>query len=296
MPFVLTVNQGLEDKLVSNLMLMEEKGWDVEIIEDMFEERDAQLILSIQLSDSTTVNSWHWMMENSSFYTAKSAYNYLQASSGSWLHFDDESYWKRLCKIDVPSKVLHFLWRACSLPTKVQLSTKHVNVDLICPLCNVYYETIFHVLVGCRFAQACWHLSAAVVATGVDEFSSWFFSLIDSKQTEFSRQERPLDQWRVANKNTATSFATGVLSNSNIWRKPMGGKIKVNVDGAIFEAQRMFSFGCVARDHASQLLEAISDSKFGVVLPEIAEIVGMKEALSWIKEKGGRMCSSRRIR
>uniref|UniRef100_A0A803NS52 RNase H type-1 domain-containing protein n=1 Tax=Cannabis sativa TaxID=3483 RepID=A0A803NS52_CANSA len=261
-------------------MLMEEKGWDVEIIEDMFEERDAQLILSIQLSDSTTVNSWHWMMENSGFYTVKSAYNYLQASSGSWLHFDDESYLEKAF-------------------------TKHVNVDLICPLCNVYYETIFHVLVGCRFAQACWHLSAAVVATDVDEFSNWFFSLMDSKQTEnknytalrvVQSPRKSLDQWRVANKNKAASFATGVLSNSNIWRKPMGGKIKINVDGAIFEAQRMFGFGCVARDHAGQLLEAISDSKFGVVLPEIAEIVGMKEALSWIKEKGGRMCSSRRIR
>uniref|UniRef100_A0A803PCK9 Reverse transcriptase domain-containing protein n=1 Tax=Cannabis sativa TaxID=3483 RepID=A0A803PCK9_CANSA len=318
-PYVLTVNQGLEGTLVSNLMLMEEKGWDAEIIEDMFEARDAQLILSIQLSDSTTVDSWHWMMEQSGFYTVKSAYNYLQSSSGNWLHFDDDSYWKRLWKIDVPSKVLHFLWKACSgsLPTKVQLSTKHVNVDLICPLCNVFYETIFHVLVGCRFAEACWNLSATTAATGVDEFSTWFFSILDSKQPEVivdaamiswsiwkTRNEvfwqnkncttlgvvqsarKALDQWRVANKNTAATFATGVLSNSNIWRKPLCGKIKVNVDSAIFESQRMFGFGCVARDHTGQLLEAISDSRIGGVLPEIAEVVGMKEALSWIKRKG----------
>ncbi|KAM6573571.1 hypothetical protein CsatA_017651 [Cannabis sativa] len=247
---------------------MEERGWDVEIIEDMFEERDAQLILSIQLSDSTTADSWHWMMEHSGFYSVKSAYNYLQSSSGSWLHFEDDSYWKRLWKIEVPSKVLHFLWKACSgsLPTKVH---------------------------------------------------SWFFNLLDSKHSEVivdaamiswsiwkTRNEvfwqnknctalgvvqsarKALDQWRVATKNTAATFATGVLSNSNIWRRPLSGKIKVNVDGAIFETQRMFGFGCVARDHTGQLLEAISDSKFGVVLPEIAEVVGLKEALSWIKRKG----------
>ncbi|KAM6565262.1 uncharacterized protein LOC133030984 [Cannabis sativa] len=173
-------------------------------------------------------------------------------------------------KDEVAFSVLHFLWRACSgcLPTKVQLSTKHVNVDLICPLCNVYYETIFHVLIGCRFAQACWHLSTAAIAAVVDDFSSWFFNLLDSNQAEVvvdaamiswsiwkTRNEvfwqkktstalrvvqsakKVLDQWRVANKNTTTSFGTGVLSNSNIWSKLMGGKIKVNVDGAIFKAQ-----------------------------------------------------------
>ncbi|KAM6541763.1 hypothetical protein CsatB_006210 [Cannabis sativa] len=94
------------------------------------------------------------------------------------------------------------------------------------------------------------------------------------------------DQWRVANSNTAASFATGVHSGSNIWTKPMSGKIKINVDGAIFEPQQLFGFGCLARNHTGQLLEAFAESKFGVVLPEIAEIMGMKEALSWIKRKG----------
>uniref|UniRef100_A0A803Q4D5 ALOG domain-containing protein n=1 Tax=Cannabis sativa TaxID=3483 RepID=A0A803Q4D5_CANSA len=87
---------------------------------------------------------------------------------------------------------------------------------------------------------------------------SWFFNLLDSNQAEVvvdaamiswsiwkTRNEvlwqkktstalrvvqsakKVLDQWRVANKNTTTSFATGVLSNNNIWSKPMGGKIKV---------------------------------------------------------------------
>uniref|UniRef100_A0A803QF42 RNase H type-1 domain-containing protein n=1 Tax=Cannabis sativa TaxID=3483 RepID=A0A803QF42_CANSA len=97
---------------------------------------------------------------------------------------------------------------------------------------------------------------------------------------------KALDQWRVAKNNTAGTFATRLYSKSNIWSKPMGNKIKVNVDGAIFEAQQRFGFGCVARDHFGHLTEAISDSRVGVVLPEIAEVIGMKEALSWIKKKG----------
>uniref|UniRef100_A0A803P370 Reverse transcriptase n=1 Tax=Cannabis sativa TaxID=3483 RepID=A0A803P370_CANSA len=242
----------------------------------------------------------------------------LETTLLNCLHLQDESYWKKLWKLDVPPKVLHFLWRACSgcLPTKVQLSAKHVNVDLICPLCNVNYETIFHVLLGCRFAQACWHLSAAITA-GVDDFSSWFFMVLDGNQGEVAvdtamiswsiwktqnevfwqkktsnalrvvqSARKALDQWRVATKNTTTSFATGVLSNSNIWSKPTGNKIMVNVDDAIFEAQQRFGFGCVARNPVGHLLEAISDSRIGMVLPEIVEIIGMKEALSWIKRKG----------
>uniref|UniRef100_A0A803P367 RNase H type-1 domain-containing protein n=1 Tax=Cannabis sativa TaxID=3483 RepID=A0A803P367_CANSA len=158
-------------------------------------ERDVQLILSIQLSDSTTTNSWYWKMETSSFYSVKSSYNHLQVSSRNFLHLQDESYWKKLWKLDVPPKVLHFLWRACSgcLPTKAAI-------------------------------MLVWMISVAGF--------SWF--------------------WMV---------------------------IKVR-------CSKRFGFGCVARNPVGHLLEAISDSRIGMVLPEIAEIIGMMEALSWIKRKG----------
>ncbi|KAM6584509.1 hypothetical protein CsatB_011511 [Cannabis sativa] len=65
----------------------------------------------------------------------------------------------------------------------------------------------------------------------------------------------------------------------------MTNTVKVNVDGAIFQSENKFGFGCVARDYKGTLIEAISGSRSGVVKPEVAEIIGIKEALSWIKRK-----------
>ncbi|XP_060959468.1 uncharacterized protein LOC133030669 [Cannabis sativa] len=69
------------------------------------------------------------------------------------------------------------------------------------------------------------------------------------------------------------------------WTKPLLTKFKINVDGAIFESENRFGFGFIVRDSAGKLVQAVSGSKIGVVAPEIVEVVGMKEVLSWIKTK-----------
>ncbi|KAM6568954.1 hypothetical protein CsatB_016939 [Cannabis sativa] len=320
-PYVVTTHPGLVDKQVSNLLNVGERSWDMEILNDMFEERDISLIKNIQLSSSSFVDSWCWNMETSGFYSVKSAYKFLQSSSGNWLFTQDDRGWKQLWQISVPSKVHHFLWKACSgcLPTKVQLQTKHVNVDLMCPLCNLETETIFHVLLGCNFSKACWFFSAATQPTGVfTEFSCWFFDLLENSSTAVvveaamlswsiwkTRNEvlwqhktrsvlqvvqsakQVLNSWKVAKFQTpAALYATGEAAISNLWRKPSVDMVKVNVDGAIFQTQQKFGFGCIARNHHGHLLEARSVSRWGCVLPEIAEVIGIKEALSWIKTRG----------
>uniref|UniRef100_A0A803PZQ0 RNase H type-1 domain-containing protein n=1 Tax=Cannabis sativa TaxID=3483 RepID=A0A803PZQ0_CANSA len=42
----------------------------------------------------------------------------------------------------------------------------------------------------------------------------------------------------------------------------------------------------LARDEHGKLIEGISGSRISAVKPEIAEVIGVKEALSWIKRKG----------
>ena len=43
--------------------------------------------------------------------------------------------------------------------------------------------------------------------------------------------------------------------------------------------------GLVARDHTGELVQAKSLSKQDIVFPEFAEVIAIKEALSWIKMK-----------
>lgn len=52
--------------------------------------------------------------------------------------------------------------------------------------------------------------------------------------------------------------------------------------GVIFEADGWFGMGCLARDGTGRLMEAFMLEKVGKVQPEIAETIGIKEALSWI--------------
>ncbi|KAM6544052.1 hypothetical protein CsatB_008499 [Cannabis sativa] len=243
----------------------------------------------------------------------------LQQAPGASVAVEDQELFKAIWQLEVPPKVQHFLWRVLvgCLPTKVQLSTKKINVDLYCPFCNNAVETISHVLLECRFASSCWTVSivpAGVVSHG---FNNWLSDLV-SHQSAAVVKEAACVSWKIwAVRNellwnkkscsaidvvrsarivldqycTAQSQKTGALLIHDInnvderWKKPIANMVKINVDGAIFQEQNKFGYGCVARDSNGSLLEAIFESRLGVVKPEIAETIGIKEALSWIERK-----------
>ncbi|KAM6564548.1 hypothetical protein CsatB_024546 [Cannabis sativa] len=69
------------------------------------------------------------------------------------------------------------------------------------------------------------------------------------------------------------------------WCAPNANEIKVNVDASIFESNRDFGYGMVARDEHGFLVEGVSKLCHGHVRPELAEAIGVREALSWIKNK-----------
>ncbi|KAM6550661.1 hypothetical protein CsatB_000469 [Cannabis sativa] len=320
-PYVETVHPALINQNVVSLLCVDNHSWDVEVINDLFGERDKNLILSIQLSDHSPLDRWSWNLESSGFFSVKSAYRFLQSTQGNWTDLVVTSSWKKLWNLEVPPKVLHFLWRAITgcLPTKVQLTTKHVNVDLFCPFCNNFFETISHVLLECSFSYSCWNLSSLSAVQGFNtDYSSWFFTILDTKPAEISVEAAMLS-WNIWNtrndvfwKNKNRSAAAVVTSarsilhqwnaarveksgpllvpsshtGQDLWKKPGLNTIKLNVDGAIFVEDNKYGFGCVARGADGNLIEAISSSRLGAVRPEIAEVIGVKEALSWIKRKG----------
>ncbi|KAM6582578.1 hypothetical protein CsatB_009580 [Cannabis sativa] len=318
-PFVLSDHPGLVNQKVSSLLSMQSKSWDFEIINDLLDERDKNLVLSIPLSLHTTADKWCWTDETNGLYTVKSAYRLLQKNSGVQASAEDQKMFKVLWQLAVPPKIQQFMWRVLvgCLPTKVQLSTKKINVDLYCPFCNMAVETITHILLDCCFAKSCWCVSSVPTGVDYDGFNGWFFDLIE-QQSAAVVNEAACVSWKIwsvrnellwNNKTcsamnvvrsarmvlnqycTAQTQKTGALLIDDInnvderWKKPISHMVKINVDGAIFQEQNKFGFGCVARDSNGLLLEAISDSRFGVVKPEIAEIIGIKEALSWIERK-----------
>ena len=62
--------------------------------------------------------------------------------------------------------------------------------------------------------------------------------------------------------------------------------IKVSVDAATFNEENSYGIGMVARDDRGQMIQAQTVCQAGLIAPEHAESMAIKEALSWIKDKG----------
>lgn len=70
------------------------------------------------------------------------------------------------------------------------------------------------------------------------------------------------------------------------WEPPKHNRVKINSDAAIFEESSSYSYAFVIRNHDGELVEARSRCSYGQVSPELAEAIGIREALSWVKNAG----------
>lgn len=72
-PYIQTGNDAIVGKTVSSLMVTNWLEWDTDLINDIFEARDANLILSIPLGQHGS-DTWFWNKEKLGRSTVKSAY------------------------------------------------------------------------------------------------------------------------------------------------------------------------------------------------------------------------------
>ncbi|XP_060972158.1 uncharacterized protein LOC115717516 [Cannabis sativa] len=68
---------------------------------------------------------------------------------------------------------------------------------------------------------------------------------------------------------------------SERWIKP-DTCIKLNIDATTFDRDFKHGYGCVVRNTNGELVSVFSGFKHGNVSPELAEIMGIREALSWL--------------
>lgn len=79
------------------------------------------------------------------------------------------------------------------------------------------------------------------------------------------------------------SFVAG--DGVSLWVKPQEDTIKVSVDAAVFTEFSVFGICMVARDSNGYLVQAKAKLFKGISNPGLAEVIAIKEALSWVKEK-----------
>lgn len=175
-----------------------------------------------------------------------------------------------------------------------------------------------HLEAACHFAKAVWNQVGLLLPAFSDEtFGGWldriFGTLSDDRRTKVAMvlwalwKTRNDLVWknRVARVSSVVFLSDSVLENwlrvqgvqsnpvvafleakdgMSVWSKPRASSTKINVDAAKFLDLGAYSVAGIARDSSGAVLEAFSNCKIGQISSELAEVIGVKEALSWIKD------------
>lgn len=317
--FVHTNNEALKNQMVSSLMSPDGNTWDTDLITDIFDSRDSNIILSIPI-DKEVKDSWYWRREKFGNYSVKSAYLLMEEEKNVNVTADNSGFWRTLWNLKIPPKVKNFLWRACTdcLPTRDLLRYRRVQVSPICAVCNVEYESIYHILVLCHHTSVCLtKIASSLMMEDVFSFTEWLSQVFQLQSKSVihktvmvcwmvwksrndliwnQRSMEPnevvesacsvLDQWKNVQDRSFDRFLGYMTPEDGCehWSLPSPNSVKINSDAAIFKESNKYSVAYVVRDSAGQLIEARTKSWSGHVSAEMAEIMGIREALSWIKQ------------
>ncbi|KAM6563313.1 hypothetical protein CsatB_023311 [Cannabis sativa] len=228
-------------------------------------------------------------------------------------------FWRNLWQLKIPPKVKNLLWPAASgvLPTCVNLRIKHVDIPSTCPVCHSAPETISHALLSCHFTSCCWNSMGLPAGIALDDsFPTWldniFHKLNDDRVCQMvmvcwslwkarnsivwknkaltvanvlASARISLDHWIKAQDNTSLSSINfhNNGDGAELWTKPDTNTIKINGDAATFAIENRYGYGMVARNDSGIIIDGKAGCNTGTFTPEVAEIIGIKEALSWIK-------------
>lgn len=102
-PYVHSNNPAIVNQKVSSLF-DNTRNWDIDLINDIFDRREADLILTIPVNSSLE-DSWYWRREKLGDYTVKSAYLYLQDLKNNYNVSSNSGFWRKLWNLKIPPKV-----------------------------------------------------------------------------------------------------------------------------------------------------------------------------------------------
>ncbi|XP_074370739.1 uncharacterized protein LOC141711921 [Apium graveolens] len=247
-PYIHTEHEALKGSMVSSLMEMDQDRWNEELLKDIFVQRDISLILSIPINRNDN-DSWFWRFDKLGHYTVRSVYDNVRVSVAHNQASSNSGFWNKIWNLKIPLKVKHFVWRAVRdcLPTKDRLI--------------------------CRKQKTCNTEGVVRKVRNTDDIVTSALQVLNNWE---NAQDKSFD-------NTI-GFVT--QSDGDVhWKQPQIGTVKVNTDAALFEHSNCFSFAMVARGHEGTMPEAASSCRPGSLHPELAEIIGIRESLSWIKNK-----------
>lgn len=131
------------------------------LVRELLQPHIATQVLQIPLSVRRPHDALMWPHGNTGLYTVKSGYNWLMEKNAISLPSTSAGLqlnWKGIWETGAAPKCKSFVWRACQkvLPVNVNLQNRGVDVDPLCPLCQMEPETVTHALLRCPTVRAIW--------------------------------------------------------------------------------------------------------------------------------------------
>ncbi|CAH9054798.1 unnamed protein product [Cuscuta epithymum] len=225
--------------------------------------------------------------------------------------------WSAMWGWMLPPKIKNFFWQLCCgfLPTTTNLRMRRVNCDEKCGLCGGAEESLQHVFRLCSVAREAWRAvrwewSSGSVSSFMEqlqlEFQAksekdlckliwgcwglwcerngrvWNGVLTDAKFL-LLKSKIYVDSWIQAQqqgRKHAVPEPKGVM----LWKRPRPGWVKLNVDASVKD--NGVGLGWLLRNEDGVFMAGVAKPWQGVLPPWEAELIGIREALSWTKEYG----------
>lgn len=145
--------------MVSQLIDQVPFGWKASLINDLFDPKSANVILSIHLPSSPRPGKLLWTPNPSGNFSIKSTYHIVTQP-----HFPPPQanvIWGNLWKLKAPKRTKMFLWRlgTNTILTKEKLLHRISIDDPSCVLCGCDIESTCHLFINCSVAKVIWHSS-----------------------------------------------------------------------------------------------------------------------------------------
>ncbi|XP_074292350.1 uncharacterized protein LOC141619219 [Silene latifolia] len=156
--------QGREEMRVSELLNVDGRSWNLELVNATFLPFERERIWNIRLGDTRTRDLWFWEPERDGVYTVKTAYKLLVGARlsvdyGDMSEWEREKWlWNRLWKVPVWPRIRLFFWQLCSeaLATGANIASRVRGENFLCPLCNSCFESSLHLFRDCWVANRVW--------------------------------------------------------------------------------------------------------------------------------------------
>ena len=273
----------------------------------------------IQVGEGCTEDFLVWPSTADGAYSVWSAYCFLASaeanmSPSSSKGTELQSVWKKIWKIQVPSKVRHFFWCASidSLLTKQNLRARHVPIDETCDQCDEHQQTLLHCLWLCDQAQFVWKSDPAFVPlyqklyrTFVDLFEEVLHQCSQFRVALFStivwrlwqrqnwlREKRPSCRLHELGNRAKDYVMEHLDANAQQswvvprrtptrWSRPSEQNYKGNFDAGFFDALGYAGIGVVFCDHMGQII-AGSDH-MGQIIAALSQRIPLCIPWSWLK-------------